>query len=69
MSDQAPSFGGGGQPLLPSGNAAGDNVSAADVKQALEKAAASLPGYAPREMSHAGLAPGGQVRLTNYVSA
>lgn len=40
------------------------------VGDALDKAAASLPssGHPPKEMSHAGLAPGGKVRLTSYVS-
>lgn len=38
------------------------------VKERLERAASSLPGYPPREFSHAGVAPGGKVRLTNYPS-
>jgi hypothetical protein len=46
----------------------GQNSLNGGVKAAAEKVAATLQGYAPREMSHAGTAPGGKVRLTNYVS-
>lgn len=34
----------------------------------LDKAVTSLPGHPTKDMSHAGVAPGGKVRLTGYVS-
>lgn len=56
-------------PLPPSKNPARSSISAAGVSELVNKAAASLPSSAPPQaMSHAGTAPVGKVRLTNYVS-
>lgn len=56
-------------PKSPERQSTGGQVPDKDVQSLVDKAAAALPGYPPKEMSHAGVAPGdGSVILTNYVS-
>jgi len=53
-----------GSALPPKSSARQNSISAA-----VNRAAASLPGHPPKEMSHASMAPGGKVRVTSYVSS